>query len=97
MAEPHRFDEEEAAAPAALADGVAVGNGIGRGRRGRLQKAAIMLMGEVEPPAPDETAAKSDAAMVLGARGGQARAQRLTAEERSSSARKAASARWEKR
>jgi hypothetical protein len=54
--------------------------------------------GEVEPVDPD--AGKDPAAVALGRKGGlkggKARAEKLTREERSESARKAATARWSK-
>jgi hypothetical protein len=55
--------------------------------------------GEVEDPDPDE--GKNPAAVELGRKGGlkggKARAEKMTAEQRSESARRAARARWSKR
>jgi hypothetical protein len=52
------------------------------------------------PPKPDPDAGKNPAAVALGrlggAKGGMARAAKLTSEERRESARKAALARWKK-
>ena len=52
------------------------------------------------PPAPKDGAGKDPAAVALGRKGGltggKARAAKLTAEQRSESARKAAKARWSK-
>lgn len=58
-----------------------------------------LATGEAEEPDPDE--GKDPAAVQLGRRGGlkggKARAEKLTAEERRESARRAAQARWAKR
>lgn len=54
--------------------------------------------GESEPGADDDVPKKNPAAVALGklggARGGKARAKRMTAKQRSAAARKAAKARW---
>ena len=65
-----------------------------------LAKAIVDLStGEAEEPNPDE--GKDPAAVALGRKGGlkggKARAKRMTPEERSESASKAAKARWEKK
>ncbi len=60
---------------------------------------ADIATGEVEEPDPDE--GKNRAAVELGRKGGlkggKARAEKLTAEERSEAAKRAAAARWGKR
>lgn len=50
--------------------------------------------GEVEDETPDD--GKDPAAKAMGAKGGKARAAKLTAEQRSEIAKKAAAKRWEK-
>ena len=61
--------------------------------------AAVMVAkiatGEVEEPTNDD--GKNKAAVELGRRGGQARAAKMTPEQRSEIARRAAEARWHKR
>lgn len=58
----------------------------------------LEAIGEAPPPKPERE--KNPAAVALGllggAKGGRARAAKMTAEERRESARKAASARWSK-
>ena len=51
--------------------------------------------GEVDDETPDD--GKDPAAKALGAKGGRARAAKLTAEQRSEIAKKAAAKRWEKK
>jgi hypothetical protein len=59
-----------------------------------------MVTGEAEPEAVPKGPAKNPAAVALGklggAKGGKARAAKLTPEERSETARRAAAARWAK-
>lgn len=63
--------------------------------------AAIVESATTDHPRPDTDEAKNPAAVALGRLGGQkggkARAARLTAEERSQIAKRAAEARWEQR
>jgi hypothetical protein len=59
---------------------------------GSAVKIAQIATGEVEDDAVDD--GKDPAAKSLGAKGGKARAARLTPEQRSEIARKAAKARW---
>jgi len=63
----------------------------------RAKAIVALATGEVEPENPD--AGKDPAAVALGRKGGRkggkARAEKLTAAERSESARKAARARWD--
>ncbi len=59
---------------------------------GTAVKVAKIATGEVEDDTGDD--GKNKAAQELGRMGGQARAKKLTAEQRSEIARKAASARW---
>lgn len=60
--------------------------------------AAIVAQGTNEEPEPDPYEGKNPAAVELGRlggkKGGKARAEKLTAEERSEAARRAARARW---
>lgn len=60
--------------------------------------ASIVAKTTSDEPEPDPDEGKDPAAVALGRRGGlkggKARAERMTAEERSESARKAAQARW---
>jgi hypothetical protein len=63
-----------------------------------LNRLAAAIVGEATdetPPEPENP--KASAGRLGGQKGGKARAQRMTAEERSASARKAAKARWDKR
>ncbi len=55
---------------------------------------AKIATGEIEDTADDD--GKNKAAQELGRKGGRARAKKLTSEERSEIARKAAAARWKK-
>lgn len=62
--------------------------------------AASIVGDSLEEPAPEDTTSKNPAAVSLGRlgglKGGKARAAKLTAEQRSAIARKAAQARWAK-
>ena len=66
----------------------------------QLAATVVAKLTGTAPPEPDEDEGKDPAAVSLGRRGGlkggKARAAKLTAEERSEIARKAASARWGK-
>lgn len=62
---------------------------------GNAVKIAQIATGEIEDDAPEDDG-KDKAAQSLGKRGGAARAQKLTPEERSEIARKAAAKRWGK-
>ena len=55
---------------------------------------AKIATGEIEDEVPDD--GKDQAAVLLGRKGGKARAEKLTAEQRSEIARKAAAKRWNK-
>ncbi|MDH3524126.1 MAG: hypothetical protein OES32_11110 [Acidobacteriota bacterium] len=63
-----------------------------------LNKRAFSIVQEATGEAPDPNAGKNPAAVALGRlggkKGGKARAAKMTAEERSEAARKAAQARW---
>ncbi len=61
---------------------------------GTAIKVARIATGEIEDEQPDD--GKNKAAQELGRKGGRARAKKLTSEERSEIARKAAAARWKK-
>ena len=61
---------------------------------GNAVKIAQIATGEIEDEIDDE--GKSEAAKLLGKKGGKARAKKLTPEQRSEAARLAAAARWKK-
>ena len=69
-----------------------------RKRPADLNRLAASIVDEATGNAPDPDAGKNPAAVALGrlggAKGGKARAAKLTAEQRSEIARKAASVRW---
>ena len=62
---------------------------------GTAVKVARIATGEIEDVQPDD--GKNKAAVELGRKGGKARAAKMTPEQRSEVARKAAQARWSKR
>ena len=61
---------------------------------GNAVKIAKIATGEIDDEIDDE--GKSEAAKLLGKKGGKARAKKLTPEQRSEAARLAAAARWKK-
>ena len=71
-----------------------------RKRPADLNRLAVSIVDEATGNAPDPDAGKNPAAVALGrlggAKGGKARAEKLTPEERSAIARTAAAARWAK-
>jgi hypothetical protein len=70
-----------------------------RNRPADLNRLAASIVDEATGNAPDPDAGKNPAAVALGrlggAKGGKARAAKLSAEERSAIARRAAKARWQ--
>ena len=63
---------------------------------GNAIRVAKIATGEIEEEYEDDGKDKDQAAAELGRRGGKARAERMTAEQRAEAARRAATKRWRK-